>query len=154
MYHIESVDLESVSSWRVNWLTSGRIYWGRNADCCYPWCATKAQLIDLQQCPDHEEEWLTSFSRKILGAVYTHCYGHVLNLACGETTKKSKVMRDALDTDCQKSPHCDARLHVRLSKKCQKIPLVSECSAQQDGLVELMLCRALLPIMSFCRSCG
>ena len=68
-------------------------------------------MIELQQCPDHEEEWLTSFSRKILGAVYTHCYGHVLNLACGETTKKSKVMRDALDTDCQKSPHCDARLH-------------------------------------------
>lgn len=31
-------------------------------------------------------------------AVYTHCYGHALNLACGDTIKKSKVMRDALDT--------------------------------------------------------
>ena len=55
-------------------------------------------MIELQQCPDHEEEWLLSFRRKILTVVHTHCYGHVLNLACGETTKKSKVMRDALDT--------------------------------------------------------
>ena len=31
-------------------------------------------------------------------AVYTHCYGHALNLACGDTIKKSKIMRDALDT--------------------------------------------------------
>ena len=31
-------------------------------------------------------------------AVYTHCYGHALNLAVGDTVKRSKVMRDSLDT--------------------------------------------------------
>ena len=31
-------------------------------------------------------------------AVYTHCYGHALNLACGDTIKCSKLMKDALDT--------------------------------------------------------
>ena len=29
--------------------------------------------------------------------VYTHCYGHPLNLACMETIKRSKVMQEALD---------------------------------------------------------
>lgn len=30
-------------------------------------------------------------------AVYMHCYGHALNLACGDTLKRCKVMKDALD---------------------------------------------------------
>ena len=30
-------------------------------------------------------------------AVYTHCYGHALNLACSDTVKQCKVMRSALD---------------------------------------------------------
>lgn len=30
-------------------------------------------------------------------AIYTHCYGHALNLACGDTIKKCKIMKDALD---------------------------------------------------------
>ena len=31
-------------------------------------------------------------------AVFTHCYGHALNLAAGDALKQCKVMRDALDT--------------------------------------------------------
>ena len=31
-------------------------------------------------------------------AVYTHCYGHALNLACGDTIRSSKLMKDALYT--------------------------------------------------------
>ena len=31
-------------------------------------------------------------------AVYTHCYGHALNLAAGDSIKRSKIMQDALDT--------------------------------------------------------
>ena len=31
-------------------------------------------------------------------AVYTHCFGHSLNLAISDSIKQSKVMRDALDT--------------------------------------------------------
>ena len=30
-------------------------------------------------------------------AVYTHCYGHALNLAAGDAIKKCKIMKDALD---------------------------------------------------------
>ena len=30
-------------------------------------------------------------------AVYAHCYGHSLNLACMDTIKSSKVMQEALD---------------------------------------------------------
>ena len=31
-------------------------------------------------------------------AVLTHCYGHSLNLPCGDTIKTSKLLKDALDT--------------------------------------------------------
>ena len=32
------------------------------------------------------------------GAIFTHCYGHSLNLACSDAIKRSKLMQDALDT--------------------------------------------------------
>ena len=47
-------------------------------------------------------------------AVFTHCYGHSLNLACRDTIKKCKLMQDALDTKheviklVKKSPARDA----------------------------------------------
>ena len=47
-------------------------------------------------------------------AVFTHCYGHALNLACADTIKQCKLMRDALDTTYEitkhikKSPRRDA----------------------------------------------
>ena len=47
-------------------------------------------------------------------AVYTHCYGHALNLACGDTIRQCKLMKDALDTTheitklIKKSPRRDA----------------------------------------------
>ena len=31
-------------------------------------------------------------------ALYTHCYGHALNLACADAIKHNKVMKDTLDT--------------------------------------------------------
>ena len=31
-------------------------------------------------------------------AIYTHCYGHALNLACQDTVRSVKVVKDALDT--------------------------------------------------------
>ena len=30
--------------------------------------------------------------------IYTHCYGHSLNLACCDTVKHCKIMNDAFDT--------------------------------------------------------
>lgn len=31
-------------------------------------------------------------------AMYTHCYGHALNLPASDTVKKNKILRDVLDT--------------------------------------------------------
>ena len=31
-------------------------------------------------------------------AIYTHCYGHTLNLACSDAVKGCKILRDTLDT--------------------------------------------------------
>ena len=47
-------------------------------------------------------------------AIFTHCYGHALNLAASDTIKQSKVMKDALDTTheitklIKYSPHREA----------------------------------------------
>ena len=47
-------------------------------------------------------------------AVYTHCYGHALSLACSDAVKNCKIMKDALDTSYEliklvkKLPRCDA----------------------------------------------
>ena len=40
-------------------------------------------------------------------AVYTHCYGHALNLACGDAIKNCELMKNALDTSYEliKSHH-------------------------------------------------
>ena len=63
-------------------------------------------------------------------AVFTHCYGHSLNLACGDTIKRSKLMKDALDTTheitklIKKSPARDAtfrRLKEELASDCPGI---------------------------------
>ena len=34
-------------------------------------------------------------------AIFTHCYGHALNLACGDAIEHGKLMQDALDTSCE-----------------------------------------------------
>ena len=39
-----------------------------------------------------------NITSKKVRAVYTHCYGHALNIAVGDSVKRSKVMRDSLDT--------------------------------------------------------
>ena len=49
-------------------------------------------------------------------ALYSHCYGHALYLACSDAVKKCKIMRDALDSSYEliklvkKSPRRDAML--------------------------------------------
>uniref|UniRef100_H3ADC1 DUF4371 domain-containing protein n=1 Tax=Latimeria chalumnae TaxID=7897 RepID=H3ADC1_LATCH len=40
----------------------------------------------------------TSLLSKEPRALYTHCYGHALNLAVQETVKKNHILRDTLDT--------------------------------------------------------
>ena len=40
----------------------------------------------------------TQILREEPSAIYTHCYGHSLNLACQDTIRDVKVVKDALDT--------------------------------------------------------
>ena len=51
-----------------------------------------------------------------LRCLYTHCYAHLLNLACSDTIKKCRVLKDAIDTTneitnlVKKFPKRDAKL--------------------------------------------
>ena len=40
----------------------------------------------------------TNIQAKEKGALYTHCYGHELNLASQETVKNNNILLDTLDT--------------------------------------------------------
>ncbi len=56
----------------------------------------------------------TRMSNEEPRAVYTHCYGHALSLACSDSIKQCKLMKDSLDTTheitklIKKSPRRDA----------------------------------------------
>ena len=61
-------------------------------------------------------------------AVYIHCYGQALNLTVGDTVKRSKVMRDSLDTVFEMSrlikysPRRDTMLEQLKRESAQRIP--------------------------------
>ena len=63
-------------------------------------------------------------------AVYTHSYGHSLNLACSDTIKKCKVLNDALEVTqeifklVKKSPHRDAVLHRVKEQTSDSSPVI------------------------------
>ena len=46
-------------------------------------------------------------------AIYTHCYGYSLNLACQDTIRSVKVLKDALDTTFELSKL------LKFSSKCK-----------------------------------
>lgn len=56
----------------------------------------------------------TLIQREEPRAIYIHCYGHALNLACGDAVKKCELMKNALDISYEliklikKSPRRDA----------------------------------------------
>ncbi len=60
----------------------------------------------------------TRILQEELRALYTHCYGHSLNLACSNSVKECKVMRDSLDVVqeitklVKKSPRRDSTLQA------------------------------------------
>ena len=61
-------------------------------------------------------------------AVYTHCHGHALNLACGDTIRQSKLMKDALNTTheikklMKKSPKRDTHFEALKSEIASDSP--------------------------------
>ena len=64
--------------------------------------------LKLENCRGHCYDGASSMKGRISGvstqllqeprAIYTHCYGHSLNLACQDTICSIKVLKDALDT--------------------------------------------------------
>ncbi len=50
-------------------------------------------------------------------ALYTHCYGHALNLAVQDSVKNNAILRDALDT---------VEEMTKLIKNCQNVKLFSK----------------------------
>ena len=73
-------------------------------------------------------------------ALYTHCYGHALNLACKDSIKHCKLIKDTLDiateiTDLIKeSPRRQAMFHrIKSSKDLEKVHQASEFFVQLNG---------------------
>ena len=78
-------------------------------------------------------------------ALYTHCYGHSLNLACGDTIKQSKLMKDVLDTTYEltklvKNPLRETCASIVEKLRPHQIHLASEFYVPLDGQLELTLC--------------
>ena len=91
-------------------------------------------------------------------AIYTHCYGHALNLAAGDSIKKSKIMCDALDAcfEISKllkySPQCDA-LFQKLKSDISPETTGFRVLCPKGGPFELTVYRALLTTIKFLKNC-
>ena len=62
-------------------------------------------------------------------ALYTHCYGHSLNLACQDTIRDIKVLRDALDTSFELSK----LLKYSAKRNAQYKQIQAELSPEEPG---------------------
>ena len=84
-------------------------------------------------------------------AIYTHCYGHSLNLACCDTIKWCKLMKDALDTAheiaklIKRSPGREATFKSLQSEMAPETDLPGVCVlCPPDGLYGRIPSRAFL----------
>ena len=93
-------------------------------------------------------------------AIYTHCYGHALNLACSDTIKTIKLMGDSLDTArkitklIKDSPLRDdifTKLKAEISPG--SVQEYVHC-VRQDGLFELNLYKVFLRTLRLCSQYG
>ena len=70
----------------------------------------------MSGCQSGVSEVAAVLQSKAPRAVYMHCYGHALNLACSDVVKSCKIMIDALDIShkliklVKKSPRHDLLL--------------------------------------------
>ena len=91
-------------------------------------------------------------------ALYTHCYGHALNLAVGDSIRKS-IMSDALD-NCQEIPifssihQKETLCFIRLKLKLLLNQLDFVFYAQLAGQLGETVFRVSTRIMRFCAHCG
>ena len=93
-------------------------------------------------------------------AIYTHCYGHALNLACSDTIKTIKLMGDSLDTArevtklIKDSPRRDDIFTKLKAQKFLRVLQVYVHCVQQDGLFELNLYKVFLRTLRLCSQYG
>ena len=89
LYMVESIDANTLVSVIKDVLQRLNLSLSKARGQCYDGAATMAGLRSgvAKQLSQDEPR-----------AIYTHCYGHALNLACGDTIKRCKLMKDALDT--------------------------------------------------------
>ena len=74
-------------------------------------------------------------------AIYTHCYGHALNLACQDTVRSVKVIKDALDDIAPAEPGfrtlCPTRWTVKADSLHSVIVNYSVLQASLDTFTEM-----------------
>ena len=89
LYHVDSIDSASLVSVIKDVLLRLNLSVNKLRGQCYDGASAMkgAKSGVAKQIRDLESR-----------AVYTHCYGHSLNLAASDTLKESKFMQDALDT--------------------------------------------------------
>ena len=88
LYHIADTSANTITAAIKDCLVHMNLQWNRCRGQCYDGAASMAGCR-------------TGVASQILAlesrALYTHCYGHSLNLAMCDTIKKCKLTRDALD---------------------------------------------------------
>ena len=92
--------------------------------------------------------------------LYTHCYGHSINLAACDAIRGTKVMKDAMETAHEITKlikHLPRREGIFVHRKPQMVTimvLVCVSSVQRVGQCEPTLWHQLHPIMQFCKKHG
>ena len=87
-------------------------------------------------------------------AIYTHCYGHALNLAIGDAVKGRSVMKDALQVTheitklLKFSPRRDA-IFDKVKKELAPDSMGLMSYVPQDGLLEQKHCPVYWQIMKY-----
>ena len=89
MYNLARTDAKSIISAILDALLRFQVPVAKIRGQCYDDCSTMAGTRGRVAAKMQEIE-----SR----AVFTHCYGHALNLSVGDTIKQSHIMKDCLDT--------------------------------------------------------
>ncbi|XP_065891716.1 zinc finger MYM-type protein 1-like [Dysidea avara] len=121
MYQIDSATVESITSTILDALMHFQIPLTKLRGQCYDGCSTMAGSHNgvANKVQDMEPK-----------AVFTHCYGHALNLAVGDTIKKCVMLRDCLDT-CYElvklikwSPKRDTMLKRLKEESCDDAPSI------------------------------
>ena len=88
LYHVPSIDAATLTAVAKDALVRMNLSMSKLRGQCYDGASTMrgARSGVAKRILDEEPR-----------AVYTHCYGHSINLAASDAVKQTKVMRDALD---------------------------------------------------------